>query len=127
MPRERIQHGKLYVEDNTIESTPIISGTGEDTGLRAHALREYRPGEELEVGNKITEMPSLDITWRGDPGWVQVSIEAPSDWWDRFEESRKESDQSHYGVFTDVLTRDEINKMIRTLRRARNAVFGSDE
>ena len=30
-------------------------------------------------------------------------------------------------VWTDVLTRAEINKMIRVLRRARDQVFGADE
>ncbi|QIG59031.1 hypothetical protein SEA_FRANSOYER_23 [Microbacterium phage Fransoyer] len=127
MPRERIQHGKLYVEDDTVEPTPVIDDHGQPSGVQAHALRVYQPGEELPPGAKVMEMQSLDVAWRGDPGFVQISIEAPADWWDRFENSRKLGEQSHYGVYTAELSREEINKMIRTLRRARNAVFGSDE
>ena len=40
------------------------------------------------------------------------AIEAPADWWDRFENSRKLGEQSHYGVYTAELSREEINKMI---------------
>ena len=127
MPRERIQHGKLYVEDASIPPTPIIGNDGQPIGVEAHALREYRPGEELPDGSKIEEMPSLDVQWRSDPGWVQVSIEAPAEWWKGFLAAVNDGQQSHFAAYTETLTREEINKMIRALRRARNAVYGSDE
>lgn len=127
MPRQRIQHGKIYVTEPDIEATDVVDDHGKPTGVKAHAATEYIPGSATPEGATVQEMPSLDVTWRGENGWVQIGIEAPSDWWDRFEESRKSAEQSHFGVYTEVLTRDEINDMIRTLRRARNAVYGSDE
>ena len=38
-----------------------------------------------------------------------------------------EPDVQESVVWTDTLTRDEINKAIRVLRRARDQVFGADE
>lgn len=127
MPRERVQHGKLYVDDPRIEPTEVVGQSGEPVGLKAYAQREYIPGEELPTEAVITEQPSLDVTWNRDGGWVQLSIEAPRDWWGRFWDSLLAAEQSHYGVFSETLTRQEINHLIRTLRRARDAAFGADE
>ncbi len=126
MPRERVHHGKLYVDEPNVEPG-LVTDSGRPAGVAAHAMRVYQPGEILAEGEKIREKPSLDDNWRRDPGWVQLSIEAPADWWDQFAEGRDNVEQSHYAVFTDILTREELNNLIRTLRRARNAAFGEDE
>ncbi|QED11836.1 hypothetical protein SEA_MASHLEY_19 [Microbacterium phage Mashley] len=126
MPRERVQHGKLYVEDPTIKPTPVITDSGQPSGVQAYGLKEWPRGEAVPEGVVVVEEPSLDVTWRSD-AWVQVSIKAPASWWEKFEQSRRGVEQSHFGVYSATLTRAEINAAIRALRRARNAVFGSDE
>lgn len=128
MPRERIQHGKMYVDEPDIEPTEAIDGnSGQPAGVFAHVVREFIPGETLPPGTIVREHPSLDVTWNREVGYVQVSIEAPVDWWDRFHESRTRDEQSHYAAYTEVMDRREINHMIRTLRRARDAAYGADE
>lgn len=129
MPRERIQHGVTYVieQEGATEATDVY---GEPIGLKAHRARPYQPGEILAEGETLEEQPSVDVTWRREPegaGWVQVSIEAPTDWWGRFNKSYEDVEVSHWGVFSEVMTRQEINHMIRTLRRARDAAYGADE
>lgn len=126
MPRERVQHGKLYVIEAK-GSTKVTDLRGEETGAVASLMHEYAPGEELHEGDIIQEQPSVDVTWNRDPGYVQISIEAPADYWERFEKGRKDGGQTHYGIFSETLTRQEINHLIRTLRRARDAAFGADE
>jgi hypothetical protein len=126
MPKERVQHGALFVieQEGATEATDVY---GEPIGIKAHRARPYAPGEILSAGETLEEQPSVDVTWRRDPGWVQVSVEASADWWDRFQKSRERVEQSHFGVFSEVMSRQEINHMIRTLRRARDAAYGSDE
>lgn len=131
MPRERVQHGKLYVieaANHTVAETLYGDPIPEIT---AHMMHEFIPGEVLKDGDVIQEEPSLDVNWTKDRH-VQISIEAPIDWWQRFQESyaqeiEENPNRMHYAAFTETLTRAEINDMIRVLRRARDAVFGGDE
>lgn len=79
-------------------------------------------------GTVMREEPSLDVSWNREAGWVQVAFDAPRDWWDRFYSAVVGSpEQHHMTAYTDVLTRTELNHMIRTLRRARDAAYGADE
>lgn len=124
MPRERVQHGKLYAD---ITETPDPGNVGQTPGSVMRRV-EYRPDVALPEGATVREEPSLDVSWNRDGGWVQIAIDAPRDWWERFKESLDGSpEQHHMSAYTDVLTRKEINDLIRTLRRARDAAYGADE
>lgn len=118
----------MWVDDATVEPTDVTDLHGKPTGTRAHAVRPYIVGEILPEGSGIREDPSLDVSWNRQ-GNVQVSIEAPTDWWERFEQARvgEKSDRTHYAAFTSTLSRQDINDMIRVLRRARDAAYGADE
>jgi hypothetical protein len=122
MPRERIQHGKQYIWKERDVSP------GETPSSETSASQEYLPGMELPEGSLIREESSLDLTWNRDGGWVQLGLNAPRDWWERFFASYENSPEQHeFSAWTNVLTRVEINNLIRTLRRARDAAYGADE
>ncbi|UDL15930.1 hypothetical protein QEH42_gp288 [Microbacterium phage Pumpernickel] len=121
MPRERIQHGKLYVD--------IPNDDPETKGLSETKTVKYHPGDDIPPEAKVREEQSLEVNWNRDGGWVQLSIVAPYQWWE------KAVDPDHFdvhgapyqSVYTDVLSRSEINHLIKTLRRARDAAYGADE
>lgn len=123
MPRERIQHGRLMVrqehEGLELDSGDVIPG----------AIVEYElhPDADVPKGAIVTEQPSLDVHWNRDGEYVQLAIDAPRTYWQRFLESYEGSPEAtRFGVFTDRLTRSELNHLIRTLRRARDAAYGAD-
>ena len=99
-------------------------------GLLESAGRPYFPGEPQPENTILREEPSLDVVWRREDvgGWVQIGLDAPRDWWERFIASYEGSpEQHHFSAWTAVMDRRQINHMIRTLRRARDAAYGSDE
>ena len=104
MPREQINYEKVktLVDEGVISDLPPT-------------------GDQVRVGT-----PTLHVSWLRD-GFVQVAIEGDVSYF-RFAANTPDgvtSDRST--VYTEPLDRDEINKMIRTLRRARDQVFGRDE
>ena len=106
-----------------------IEHEGDDTHLGDITQTEYRGGN-VPANAILREMPSVDVTWNRDSSYVQLSIEAPRDWWDRFNDTYSQAnspDLHSYAVFSEVLDRREINHLIRTLRRARDAAYGADE
>ncbi|WP_144834087.1 hypothetical protein [Microbacterium sp. BH-3-3-3] len=105
MPRERVQHGKSY---------PIheLSGGG---------------GEAAGAYSDVT--PSLDIEWARDPqGRVQIAIEFSRERWMAIAKDLQDNSVVEArAIYTESLDRRELNHMIRTLRRARDAAYGADE
>lgn len=109
MPRERIKRGSLFITE---------AGSSLST---AHI-----PGENMPDGGAIHEEPSLEISWSRDGQCVQVAFVAPLAWLDAAQRDLAPN-ESHVSLYTEALSRAEINHMIRTLRRARDAAYGSDE
>jgi peptidoglycan hydrolase-like protein with peptidoglycan-binding domain len=86
-----------------------------------------------------TRHPNLEVVWTRkeeynvsvpageDPeGWVQIGIDL--DKVDLMDYMRYDDDSVTAKTFyTDKLTRHQINELIRVLKRARNAAYGSDE
>jgi hypothetical protein len=99
MPRERVQHPKVYEYESA-------DGT---TGYVEHD-------------------PALDVTWQRDSETVQVSIEFPrAQWLTICADLKDDPEISHKAIFSGNLPRPEINHFIRTLKRARDAAYGADE
>jgi len=123
VPRERIHHGTQYVFTKSYnDHLPPSDVVG----------RPYRPGDDIPEGSTITEEPSFDVSWRkgddGDGGWVQFSIDLPRDkWFEAIKELEADESVVSRAIYTETLTRDELNKAIRVLRRARDQAFGADE
>jgi hypothetical protein len=85
-----------------------------------------------------TREPNVEVVWsrqeehvaiprEEDPqGWVQIGIDL--DKVDLLDRMRYDDDSVAARTFyTDKLSRHQINELIRTLKRARNAAYGSDE
>lgn len=122
MPKERVHHGSMYLfkKQEPVEGQP----PSEDDMVGTL----WHPGDPQPEGTVLREEPSLDVYWNRDGEWVQVAIDAPTDWWDRFWKDKQENKLiTASSVFVEALSRQEINHMIRTLRRARDAAYGSDE
>lgn len=73
----------------------------------------------------------LSIHWSGSTGGqvAQVGLAIPTKELRQYLEGMTagESPDHHVFWYTPRLTRDELNKLIRIARRARNAVYGTDE
>lgn len=66
-------------------------------------------------GNLVPE-PHVHVGWSREPGHVELATRVGGDYAD---------DLTRPGVFSQ-LDRDGINRLIRALRKARDAAFGSD-
>lgn len=127
MPKERVHHGKLYV------SIPMeLESDDSSPTPRMTEYTEYRPGEKLPEGATLIEEPSLEVTWTRSSdmlgGWVQVSIDMPREkWLENAKTLEEDPNVVARAMYTDSLSRQEINNMIKVLRRARDAAYGADE
>jgi hypothetical protein len=123
MPRQRVKHGDLFIIE---EADRDMSYPPSDDGK---TYKPYIPGVDvLKPDQVLREEPSLDVHWNRDGEYVQIAIDAPTDWWKRFWDSHKDDKEViAFSAFTDRLTRREINDLIKTLRRARDAAYGADE
>lgn len=105
MPREKINHPRTGVVVDGNDTT--------ETGQRVNA-----------------DTAVVQVGWHKD-SWVQVSIEADVSYF-RFAAERPDGDprddeDQRSTVYSPPLERDEINHLIRVLRRARDQAFGHDE
>lgn len=83
-------------------------------------------------------LPMLGLHWDGKNGTVQLSMDID---WDVLQELVKARQEDPTAVFSDdnsflrnrvtfytgSLDRNDLQNLVRTARRARNAVYGSDE
>ena len=113
MPRETIQRSKVIVNLPASESKDGLTGEGPS---QVELGDRFWPSDFVE-GAYLTGGPQLDVSWLrkgGDyeDGWVQVTLENKT---------------GQVALVSDPLDRHELNKLIRVLRRARDAAFGTDE
>lgn len=83
------------------------------------------PGAWVPSHKPATRDAELAVGWHRD-SWVQVSIEGDRAYFE-MAAGYPDAEDDRTSVYTPPLGRDEINKLIRTLRRARDQVFGRDE
>ena len=75
-----------------------------------------------DKGNGIdTFTPHLHVRWHREGEWVQVQLTVEP------EHARYLLDNTCRDITSEVLDRRAINNLIRTLRRARDAAYGTDE
>jgi hypothetical protein len=69
--------------------------------------------------------PAVHVNWHGAgndrTGHVQVSLECDRSYLEKF------PDEARGDRYSPVLSRSEVNKLIRILRRARDQAYGRDE
>lgn len=107
MPREKINHAA--------EFTP-------------HAY----DGDWPPIHGEAWPEPEVHVSWTrgGDHGigFVQVSLDCPHAYLDSFtKDTDRDSDVTTASVFSPSLDRSAVNRMIQTLRRARDQAYGRDE
>lgn len=89
---------------------------------------------DLAVHGESWPEPELNVSWTraADHGMgnVQVSLLLPVGYVKHLGAALAEPDglePSGIGAFSPSLGRDELNRLIRTLRRARDQAYGADE
>lgn len=81
--------------------------------------------------------PQIGLHWDGRNGTVQLSLDIDFDVLQEMVKTRKENPEANFGedgpfpnrvtFYTGALTRNDLQQLVKTTRRARNAVFGADE
>lgn len=100
-----------------------------------HAMteEEYVAGEGgIEV---LPALPQIGLHWDGVNEVVQLSFDMDADVLSRIADTRNALHPDHSFVekqgravfYSGALSRDDMQRLIRHARRARDAVFGSDE
>lgn len=113
MPREQINYPK---------SADLAELVVSDTGGEAVPDKDSPiPGEVIR-----RNAPTLHVGWHRN-AWLQLSIEGDVTYFRFAADTPDGSTSDRSTVYTEPLTRDEVNKLIRSLRRARDQVFGRDE
>lgn len=94
--------------------------------------REYIQGTDDYEATR----PNFELHWSADEagGNAQISMSIKIKElrsflaeWDAMEHTNGESEEDWGWFFSDQLSRPQLNKTIRVLRRMRNAVYGADE
>jgi hypothetical protein len=109
MPREQINTPRLFDPVRVDSSTPPIHG-------------------------EAWADPTLHVSWHREgsgemPGHVQVALGLPVEYLKHLATTYDEAGMVVPSVdaFTPALSRRDLNKLIRTLRRARDQAYGADE
>src|SRR6185503_10881564 len=98
MPREQINHPSL---DQTEPARPFEGA--------APAAKQWRD-------------PAVHVRWERD--YVQVVLEADPGYLHYCADHEEPGPPGRASVFSPVLTRSEVNRMINALRRARDRAYG---
>lgn len=120
MPREQITHNRI-VEQGT---PPEVDGIPSATISVEHPQRNLhvgwnRDGEWVQVAVEVTVTELRDML-----AAAEAEAEAESR---RLAEMGEYATESHqFKVWSEVLSRSEINLAVRVLRRARDAAYGED-
>lgn len=140
MPRETVHYGRDYAIV-TVHPTKDQSGFYYET-TPEQAKASVATGALKTADVRYDTKPHLDVLWSRpidlmalpvgeDPrGSVQVQIAlSPSEMQSRIDHIAEHPDdlEGFSFIFTESLSRHQINHMIRTLKRARDAAYGSDE
>lgn len=113
MPRETIVPSKTYVFDE--------DGNQVDEGLSTADFT-------IPKGGSLDTTPNVELHWSREHEHVQLSIEFPREAWISIAQDLKDDPSvTRKAIFSPGLSRYQINKLIKTLRRARDAAFGVDE
>ena len=113
MPKETIVPAISYVFDKT--------GKQVDQGI---ATADFTVPE----GGSIDTTPKVELNWSREHEHVQISIEFSRESWISIAKELEEDPRvAAKAIYSPGLSRYEINKLIKTLRRARDAAFGADE
>lgn len=113
MPKERI---------NTPDTYPLAVGLP----VIRDGMTEIAGAPDSAITGTRTD-PTVYVGWQnGDAGHVQISLDMDAAQVIEVLGS-EHSDADRIAIYTGILRRTEINRMIKVLRRARDAAYGRDE
>lgn len=83
-------------------------------------------------------LPMIGLHWDGKNGTVQLSVDIDWDVLQEMVKTRQENPTEEFGddnsflrnrvtFYTGALSREDLQQLVRTTRRARNSVYGADE
>lgn len=86
----------------------------------------------------VSPLPMVALHWDGQNGTIQLSLDVDWDVLQEMVKTRQENPDSQFAddnsflrnrvtFYTGSLNRNALQHLVRTTRRARNAVFGADE
>ncbi|BCP41480.1 hypothetical protein MINTMi27_15730 [Mycobacterium intracellulare] len=78
---------------------------------------------ELPSGQRVADATSLELRWSKPEAGGNLQLRFQRHVWDK---SFRDSGIQEVDQYTDQLSRDDCNRMIRALRRARDQVYGAD-
>lgn len=122
MPRERINYPRELDYDPLPDpeaSTGVLTAD-HDGGVPVYARR----------GSAGSQEPVVHVSWMAEKnggGWVQVCFEADVYFKYIIEHPDGTVTSDQTTGYSPVLSRSELNKMIRALKRARDQAYGRDE
>jgi hypothetical protein len=76
---------------------------------------------KVHIGN--TKENHLELVWNREAGWFQLGVIGPQ----KFTITDGEMIREFDSLYADLRTRDDFNNLIKTVRTARNQIFGKDE
>lgn len=79
----------------------------------------------LPVASEVSDDVCVSVGWNRS-GWVQVTLETPTKHLAQVLASYANDNVGDAVVYSETLSREEVNKLIRTLRKARDQAYGSD-
>jgi len=96
--------------------------------LNAEKIQKVIDGE-LQIFQKSDSVthtdPAVHVSWHNvgndHDGHVQIALECDRSYFEQF------PDEERGCRFSPVLTRSDVNKLIRVLKRARDQAYGRDE
>jgi hypothetical protein len=99
MPREQINYPSAVMETSEASGTPATVVQPADPALHVN----------------WSTAGHVQVAFEADPSYLKIALDAPN-----------EAD-GRTSMYSPVLERGEINKLIRVLRRARDQAYGRDE
>lgn len=128
MPKERIKQGDTLVIEGGSKSQ-ATDLHGKPLGIYAQLVHVFQPGEVLKKGDTLEEHPSWDIHWNkmqeGGDGWANLSVTIPREWLAQVLEDAPD-DENYIQVYSDNLSRAELNRLITLGRHVRDSAHGRD-
>lgn len=145
MPKETAHWGKRYISRHTPETEEHnewwdeLPYDGTPTDAKGNVI------EELPENQVVTRSPSLEVYWSRpedyvvpafdeiQTGKVQIGLTLDRGEWEQYrkyylnDENAARDGVHSTTIFTKALSRAEINNLIKTLRRARDAAEGADQ
>lgn len=129
MPRERIIDGPLWVH-----YPKGYTEEGDGPTPSARLYNNFVPSDQIPEGSVVIQEPAADLVWRresrpGDgDGFTQLTVECEAEWLRRrLAEVDKLGDGRWVQISLEVMDRRRLNQLIRLLKRARDAAYGTDE